>query len=206
MTKFLTLRNALLASVGGALLLGSVAAAPAFADDGGARGGDREITLEQMLEKTGESFDKLDTDSNGVVTQEEADAAKGDRQAKMQERTAEMFDRMDADGDGIVQEGDRGYGRLADRLDLEGPLTLEQIQAGMAAKAEQRSADRTTEMGDDARSFPQTRDEALAAATAKFQERDANGDGVLSGDELPKKKGRGGNGGGKKGGERGERD
>ena len=110
--------------------------------------------------------------------------------AKMQERISEMFARMDSDDDGLIQEGDRGYGRLSDRLDLEGPLTLEQVQAAAVAKAQQHQADRRQEMGEDAPSYPQTRDEALALASQQFDGHDANGDGVLSGDELPKRKGK----------------
>ena len=184
MIKFLTFQNTLLASTFGVLLLGFVAASHAFADD---HNGGKQMSREAFLEKAGTRFDRLDADSDGLVTQAEVDTKIAERLAKMQERVAQMFSRIDSDGDGLIQSDNRGYGRLSDRLDLDGPLTLEQVQAAMTAKFEQRQADRTLEMGETIPAFPQTRDEALRLAAERFDARDANGDGVLSSDELPKR-------------------
>ena len=199
MTKFLTKRNAILAGVAGTVLVGGVAV---YAEAGG--GGD--ITLDAMLEKVGERFDEVDTDGDGVISVAESEAAQSARSeafsARMAERIVSQFERMDADGDGVVSEGDRGYGRLSDHLDLSGDLTLEQIQAAAAEKMALRMGERETEGGDDQPTFPQTRDEALAEAQTRFAEADTNGDGILSGDEKPKRGGHGGGKGGHRGGNR----
>ena len=195
MTKFLTKRNAILASVAGVILIGGFAIAES-------RGGD--VTLDDMLEKVGERFDEADTDGNGIITEAEAEAAQAahlaDMATRLNERLAAQFERMDADDDGIVSEGDRGFGRLSDRLDLSGDLTLDQIQAAAEDKIAQRAADRELERGEDQPTFPQTRDEALASAQERFEAADADGDGTLSRDERPDR-----GHGGKRGGDRGNR-
>ena len=201
MKKFLTKRNAIIGTTLAAVLISGVSL-KALADDHVGKG----ITLDSMLEKTGERFDATDADGNGVVTQAEADTAKAATQAefseRMGERLASMFERMDSDGDGIVSEGDRGYGRLADRFDLEGDLTLEQLQTAASDKMAARMADRQAELGDEAPTYPQTRDQALADAEARFASLDTNGDGTLSRDEVP---GRGFGHGKGHGGDRGDR-
>ena len=66
MTKLLTTRNAIIASVAGAVLLGGLAIAES-------QGGD--FTIDDMLEKVGERFDEVDTDGDGVISEAEAEAA-----------------------------------------------------------------------------------------------------------------------------------
>ena len=197
MTKFLTNRNILLASAAGILLIGGIAV-QAFADDrsGDDRSGDNRhgsgghaLTLDAMLERVGDHFDEIDADGDGLVTLAEAEAAKSAKQEQMGDhmntRLTSLFERMDTDGDGIVSEGDHGYGRLSDRLDLEGDLTLEQIQTAATQKAADRMANRELEMGDRVPTYPWARADALADAQARFTEADTDGDGVLSRAEKP---------------------
>lgn len=193
MRKILTKRNAIIAAVAGSILLTGVGLKAVAEGGDGQRGGD--ITLDAMLEKVGERFDNVDTDGDGVITQAEAEAKAAEGGDRMLRRAASMFDRADTNNDGVLNADDENYDRISARLGLEGDVTLEQVQAGIADRMNAWSSDDT---------YPQTRADALAAAEVKFAEADTNGDGVLSGEERPDR-GHGGRGHKGERGDRGER-
>ena len=186
MSKFLSKKNLLITSVASVILIGSFAlkasARHHMSEDG-------PVTLDAMLEKAGKYFDKIDSDGNAIITQAEADEAKKTRQQKMAARMTEkltsMFERLDRDGDGLIREGDKGYVGLSDRLDLEGDLTLDQIQTAAAEKRHEGRANHELETGENALTFPLTRADALATAEKRFTAADIDGDGVLSESEKP---------------------
>lgn len=90
--------------------------------------------------------------------------------------------RQDANGDGKVtlDEAKAGQKRLLERADAnrDGKVGLEELEA-----LPERMADRLDRMdADDDREI--TRAEIEAAAVERFNRRDANKDGVLTGDEM----------------------
>ncbi len=185
MRKILTKRTALIAAVAGSILI-TGAGLKAFAD--GEQGPQGDITLETMLEKVSERFDEVDTDADGLITQAEANAKMAEGSQRMLDRLTSMFDRIDGNDDGVLTADERGYNRLSARLGLEGDITLDQVQAAAEARVAERA-------GGDTDTYPQSRTDALADAEAKFAELDANGDGVLSGEERPDRGHRGHKGG-----------
>ena len=173
MTQFFTFRSLMLAVAAGAILVGGYA----VAERSGAF--DADLTLEAMQTKALERFDQADANGDGILTQEEFDAAHTDRSSA---RLARMFERADANDDGLISADERGYDRLSERLGLSGDISLEMVQAAMAERHE--GAGQTVEL-------PMTRDQALSNAAEKFAELDANSDGVLDASERPERRGRG---------------
>ncbi len=178
--KSLTIqRQSLIGATLGAALtagLGASAWADHHGSDGNMRG---DLTLEAMLARAGEQFDAADSDGDGQVTAAEADAQHASRVA---ERVAKMMERMDSDGDGIITPSDRGYDRLTRHTGLEGDLSQAQIETAMIAAAAERHGDGET-------GYPLTRAAMEANVTAEFTALDTDGDGVLSRDERPERRG-----------------
>ena len=112
-----------------------------------------------------------------------AAAAPGDR----------FFDRHDTDGDGRVAV-DEMTGRVAERAgamdaDGDGYITREEFAAFQEAKKAEMKAKRFPDANGDG---VVDRSEFDNASRARFDELDKNGDGVLTEDEMPQPKRRGG--------------
>ena len=101
-----------------------------------------------------------------------------------------MFDKLDANGDGRVTEDEmtsRHQELLANAdQDGDGALTKEEMKAYHKAKREERRAARNPDKNDDG---VIDRTEFITAAQEKFDKLDKNGDGVLSEDERPHRRG-----------------
>jgi Ca2+-binding EF-hand superfamily protein len=71
------------------------------------------------VERTRKLFDTLDADKNGTLTKQELDAAREKRHAAMREHADERFKAADTDGDGRLSkaEAETGMPRLAARFD-----------------------------------------------------------------------------------------
>ena len=83
--------------------------------------------------KSTEWFDKLDTNKDGYVTQDEVSQAKATRRADMKARFDERFKEADANNDGqlSLDEVQARMPRLADRFN-----TLDKDQIGMLTREE----------------------------------------------------------------------
>ena len=101
---------------------------------------------------------------------------------------AVQFSDLDADGDGLVTEAEltaRAEALAADRLagidtDGDGAVSAAEIEAGVLARIEERVGNR---MGKGQRAGDPA-ERAATMAARMLEARDADGDGVLSGDEL----------------------
>jgi Ca2+-binding EF-hand superfamily protein len=72
------------------------------------------------VERTRKMFDALDADKDGNLTQQEIDAAREKRHAAMRERADERFKAADTDGDGRLSkaEAEKGMPMLGRRFDV----------------------------------------------------------------------------------------
>jgi Ca2+-binding EF-hand superfamily protein len=155
----MTIRMKLLMAVAAAALAGS----PAFADHHGGKG--------KGHGRHHGSIEKMDTDGDGVITREEAQAARkahmmkadanGDgavtleelkayrdkmREERRENRAERRFKRMDANGDGKItaDEIDAMKMHRFDRIDAnnDGKITKEEIEAHKAKMKERRGKHR----------------------------------------------------------------
>lgn len=184
-------------TIGSALVL----AGAAFAGDGGKHGGrghhggpmkhllaqmdanqDGSVTREEARSAAQKLFATLDQNGDGTVT--EAEASEGMR-ALRQRNADERFAKKDANGDGRLSlEESKMPERRFQRLDAnsDGALTKEELSQAFAGKGERGSKHFGKLDADQDGNVTQA--EALAAAEARFQRLDKNGDGVLTSDEL----------------------
>ncbi|MEL6645496.1 MAG: EF-hand domain-containing protein [Pseudomonadota bacterium] len=138
-----------------AVLVASVGAAALFAPMAEARGkggerasfemldadGDGQVTQADLDTLRNERFAEFDADGDGSVTEEEFMARAS---AQAGERAAAMFARLDADGDGVLSRdvieqgrgGDRA-GRMIERLDTDGDgaVSAEEFEAAQERRA-----------------------------------------------------------------------
>jgi len=156
-------------------------------------------TRNGMVEKVREHFARLDTNRDGYLTREEAQAG----HAKMKEiriqrvKSAEgqaptrdpgaMFDRLDANRDGSIsrEEFDRHYQqRQAMRVDRDGDGKADPRMKGMRGHGGgMRLGGRMFEQADANRDSRVSLQEATEAALKHFDMADANRDGTLTPDE-----------------------
>jgi len=91
--------------------------------------------------KSSEWFEKLDTNKDGYVTQDEISQAKATRRADMKARFDDRFQEADANKDGqlSLDEVQAKMPRLADRFttldqDKNGMLTKDELASGMSGR------------------------------------------------------------------------
>lgn len=146
--KKLSIFALLIATVGAGALMAPMA--EARGPGGGERAsfetldadGDGQVTQADLDALRESRFAEFDADGDGSVTAEEF-AARAAGQAS--ERAAEMFARLDADGDGVLSRdviergrgGDRGA-RMIERLDTDGDgaVSAEEFEAMQERRAE----------------------------------------------------------------------
>ncbi len=153
--------------------------------------GDGVVTFTEFSSHADARFAASDTDGNGFVTQDERKSA---MKAHMAERAAKKFAAADANGDGALTQAE-----IQARMDAK--------MAEKSAKRGERSGERKARKGDGERSGkkgmrgerpnPDTdgdgqisQAEHAAMVQSQFNKLDANSDGVLSADEMPKKRGK----------------
>lgn len=110
--------------------------------------GSGEITTEDLTALRDNRFAELDSNGDGVVSQEEFVAA---QVARSTERATEMFERLDADGDGtlsrdVIENGRRGGmgERMISRFDEDesGGISAEEFEEAQARFGERRKGGR----------------------------------------------------------------
>lgn len=208
--------------LGAASALALAIALPALSHAEPGKGGHRGLMFEQAdTDKSGDlsqaemraaaekHFDTVDANGDGIVTREEADAAKEKLHAGMAKRHGtpeERFAAADANGDGkitldemkaaaekrMAEHGKDGAGKHSERFDKwfsaadkdgDGALTLEELKAGKDRM--KQGGMRDGKRGDmfarlDADGDGQiAKAEALAAADRMFERMDANKDGKI---------------------------
>ncbi len=100
--------------------------------------GDGQVTQEEMQAYRGQRFTDADTDGDGKLSVEEMQAA---GQKKVNDRVTKMFEKQDANNDGFLTEDElpkpRRAGKMFDRIDADGNGTI----------SEQEFADAKERMG-----------------------------------------------------------
>ena len=124
----------------GTLLIAVCGAGSAFAQGGPGRDArpsfetldlnkDGSVTQEEIDAAGQAHFATLDTDSNGALNKEELLARAQERAAKRIDR---MIERLDADNDGALTlaelDARRGQGRMMERLDADGDGAISQAE------------------------------------------------------------------------------
>lgn len=112
------------------------------------------ISFEEFASRGNERFTKRDADGDGIITQEERDAAraalsskKQKRQARMEEMAERRLQEIDTNSDGSISraEHDAHQKTLFNRLDEDGSGDVS--QAEFAAEMEERRANRKGKRG-----------------------------------------------------------
>jgi Ca2+-binding EF-hand superfamily protein len=139
--------------------------------------GDGAITLEEMRAHAQERRKAADLNGDGQVSPEEIELLH-------QERAAERFARIDANGDGVLSRDevpDR-YGHRFEKLDTngDGVVSQSEMQSGKAGRHQGKHRGKTPEQAGK-KSGPA---DPEARVQERFQRMDANGDGVITPDEL----------------------
>jgi len=154
--------------------------------------GDTLIDKTEFLSAANQKFADMDTDANGVVTQEERKAF---RSLKREERAQRRFERKDANGDGVISEQESQDARAA--RDEKREIRRAERQAEREARGETGEPGKNRE-GKRKRFNPDSNEDGVidvaentAAAEQAFARMDKNQDGFLSADELKRKKRRG---------------
>ena len=195
-----------------ALVLGSTLFATGALAHGGKRGGhadrfeqldtnkDGKVTPQEAQAAKDKLFGEFDVNGDGVVT---ADEAKQAISAKRQRRMEERFARQDANGDGKLSasEADMPAKRF-ERLDTNKDklLTKDEMRGGLQQGGGKRGKGAGGYVGqlDANKDGKVTREEARTAAKRYFDRMDKNADGVITKDEMSRGR-RGGKGQGKQG-------
>lgn len=177
---------------------------------------DGRISKSEFVTEANERFLKTDIDGDGIVTENEREAAKANRHAEFQN---EMFTRLDSNGDGFISRSEFDAAaetrreKTSERRDFngDGKFNREDRDA-RREKFKQwreggegagfRGEKRRPSGGDRGRMSPDANDDGVitraehdAAVEALFTKLDSNGDGFLEKSEGRKKRGkRGGRG------------
>lgn len=148
--------------------------------------GDGVVTFTEFAAHADTRFNTADADANGFVTKDERKAAK---QANMAERRAAKFAKTDANSDGVLTLAEieaRTEAKRAERTERTGERPSRKDRVKGEGKRGQKKTNRVSPDtdGDGQVSFA----EHTVSVQAKFTKLDANADGVLSADEMPKKR------------------
>lgn len=152
--------------------------------------GDTFVDQTEFLSAANQRFAKMDADGNGAVTKDERRAF---RDLQREDRAQLRFEKKDANNDGLISQQEDIDARAARDEKREAARAKRQADRG----EKQRSWE--GHRGDRKRFNPDANDDGVvdvaehsAAAQQTFTRLDKNGDGVLSADELKRKKRRGG--------------
>ena len=162
-------------SLVGAALLATTGVAVAQGGQDARRGPAAEVTRDQAVARADARFARLDANSDGRVT---ADEARQVRQARRAERQGQRFDRLDTNRDGQLsrEEFSQRQAQRAERREVRG------MRGGRRAMMRMRGM-----RGGDARAARQfgtdgviTREEFRAQALQRFERLDGNRDGTVT--------------------------
>ena len=167
--------------------------------------GDNQVDKVEFLAAANNRFTSSDLDADGLVTKEERHAF---RVAQAEERAKERFSKMDENGDGTVSESefsdalgarkdkmrehhDMNDDGVVDELDHEIRKDRANVRKeGRKERAHKRGERHKFEVDANSDGFVDM-SENMAAAEHAFARMDKNEDGVLSGNELRRRKGPG---------------
>lgn len=153
------------------------------------------ITRDAMIQKVQEHFAQVDTNKDGFVTKEEADAAREAIHAKMadhrEEAAGAIFDRIDTNKDGQIsrQEFEAAHQAMMAH-GRDGPDGSQQAEGrgrprrGAMMMHHAAMDGHIFEMADSNKDGKVSLAEATAAAAAHFDKADANHDGTLTPEEM----------------------
>jgi len=154
--------------------------------------GDTFVDQTEFISAANQKFANMDTDGNGAVTKEERKAF---RALKREERAQRRFERQDANGDGVISEQESQEARAA--RDEKREIRRTERQAEREARGNTGEPRKNRE-GKRKRFNPDSNEDGVidvaentAAAEQAFARMDKNQDGLLSADELKRKKRRG---------------
>ena len=140
------------------------------------------MTRAQVVERVQTHFAKLDSNKDGFVTKEEAQAVREARRVeitkRVQDRGDQRFDRMDANHDGSIsrQEFDSARQAMTSRGDRGNRVSMHRMHGGMMGNL--------FKMADANKDSRVSLQEATAAAAAHFDAADLNHDGTLTPEEM----------------------
>ncbi len=167
--------------------------------------GDGVVTFAEFSAAADARFAAADADANGFVTKEERRAA---QKAMRGEKRAKKFASTDSNSDGALTEAEieakmaerkaKMEARRAERGDKAGKRKERGEKAGKRGGKKGKRADRVNPDTDGDGQISLA--EHATIVQAQFTKLDANADGVLSADEMPKKRGKRGKRGGKRDG------
>lgn len=154
--------------------------------------GDSFVDQTEFLSAANQKFSEMDTDRNGAVTKEERKAF---RSIKREERAERRFARKDANSDGVISQQEDAEARAsrdAEREARRAERRAEREARGDTGKRREKRAGKRNRVN------PDTNNDGVidiaensAAAERAFARMDKDGNGVLSADELKRKKRRG---------------
>ncbi|MFN3725284.1 MAG: EF-hand domain-containing protein [Allosphingosinicella sp.] len=159
-----------LSLVGAALLATTGVAAAQGGQDAPRRGPAAEVTRDQALARADARFARLDANSDGRVT---ADEARQVRQGRRAERQGQRFDRLDTNRDGVLSREEFSQ-RQAVRAERREGRGMRAGRQGRRGGGEARAA---RLFGADG---VLTRDEFRARALQRFERLDLNRDGTIT--------------------------
>ncbi len=178
-----------------------LAATAAIAQPHGMRAdadGDGSLTRAELNAALDARFARADANGDGAIDQAERDAARAERRERMRERRAERgrdgrrggrMARLDTNGDGVITRDEVPHERglaIFDRVDTNGDGQIDQAERSEARNRmrERRAEWRANRPNPDANGDGLiTRDELATLAFARFDRTDTNGDGVVTREE-----------------------